>query len=106
MANSWCWCKGALMQIIERPLNQYNNAPEYGDEGKPVAPHALATWVEERTGALRATRAFLGWPVPQYVERNILYSLGGLTLISLLYQLFTGLCLLFYYDPSVEAAYN
>lgn len=67
---------------------------------------SLAAWLDARTGLLSAQRAFLQWQAPQYVERNLLYSLGGLTLISLFYQFFTGLCLTLYYDPGAEAAYN
>ncbi|MFN8486052.1 MAG: cytochrome b N-terminal domain-containing protein [Caldilineaceae bacterium] len=94
------------MQILERPLKQYSETPTHDDVVGPISSNTFASWVEARTGALSATRTFLSWPVPQSVERNLLYALGWLTLISLLYQFFTGLCLLFYYDPSVEAAYN
>lgn len=55
---------------------------------------------------LRAARTYLHWPVPRYVERNILYALGGLTLFSLVIQVFTGICMTFYYDPNFVDAYN
>ncbi len=94
------------MQILERPFKQYNDAAAQDAASRPLPTHPVASWIEARTGAVSATRAFLGWRAPRYVEGNLLYTLGWLTLISLLYQFFTGLCLLFYYDPSVEAAYN
>jgi len=66
----------------------------------------LTTWLDERTGLGRPLRAFLNYPVPHYVHKNLLYSLGGLTLITLLLQMLSGILLVFYYDPSPEAAYN
>lgn len=66
----------------------------------------FGSWVDERTGLGRPLRAFLNYPVPAYVHKNLLYSLGGLTLINLLLQMLSGALLLFYYDPSPEAAYN
>jgi ubiquinol-cytochrome c reductase cytochrome b subunit len=48
----------------------------------------------------------LTYPVPLYVHKNFLYTLGGLTLISFMLQALTGILLVFYYDPSVEGAYN
>jgi ubiquinol-cytochrome c reductase cytochrome b subunit len=63
-------------------------------------------WIDERTGLSGPIRDFLNYPVPLYVHRNYLYTLGGLTLISFLLQVFTGILLVFYYDPSVEGAYN
>ncbi|MEZ4866057.1 MAG: cytochrome b N-terminal domain-containing protein [Caldilineaceae bacterium] len=93
------------MDIVEQPTSHYPEAQaEMGTLA--VGQSTLATWIEARTGLLSAGRNFLTWPAPQYVERNLLYALGGLTLISLLYQIFSGLCLTFYYDPGAEAAYN
>lgn len=63
-------------------------------------------WIDERTGLGGPVRHFLSYPVPKYVHRNLLYTLGGLTLIAFLLQLFTGILLTFYYDPSIEGAYN
>ena len=63
-------------------------------------------WVDERTGLSGPVRGFLNYPVPKYVHRNLLYSLGGLTLITFLLQAGTGILLAFYYDPSTEGAYN
>ena len=63
-------------------------------------------WVDERTGFAAPLRNFFTYPVPLYVHRNLLYSLGGLSLISLSLQLGTGLLLTFYYDPGVDSAYN
>jgi ubiquinol-cytochrome c reductase cytochrome b subunit len=65
-----------------------------------------STWLDARTGLVSASRSLFHWQVPTYVERNLLYALGGLTLISLLIQFFTGFCLSFYYDPSSQDAYN
>ena len=94
------------MQIIDQPISQHQ------DVQAPL-PHLLAGerttlsgWIEARTGLFSTMRTFLRWPVPKYVERNLLYALGGLTLFALVCQFFTGFCLTFYYDPGVEAAYN
>ena len=66
----------------------------------------LATWVEERTGLGTPISSFLNYPVPEYVHKNLLYSLGGLTLISFLYQAISGVLLMSYYDPSLANAYD
>ncbi len=66
----------------------------------------VARWVDERTGLSGPVRDFLNYPIPQYVHKNFLYTLGGLTLIALILQVVTGILLVFYYDPSVEGAYN
>jgi ubiquinol-cytochrome c reductase cytochrome b subunit len=63
-------------------------------------------WIDERTGLSGPVRGFLNYPVPKYVHRNFLYTLGGLTLITFLLQVGTGILLAFYYDPSTEGAYN
>lgn len=63
-------------------------------------------WIDERTGLSGPVRSFLNYPVPKYVHRNLLYTLGGLTLITFLLQVGTGILLAFYYDPSTEGAYN
>ncbi|MBK7180950.1 MAG: cytochrome bc complex cytochrome b subunit [Chloroflexi bacterium] len=63
-------------------------------------------WIDERTGLSGPVRDFLNYPVPQYVHRNFLYTLGGLTLLAFLLQVVTGILLAFYYDPSTEGAYN
>lgn len=63
-------------------------------------------WIDERTGFSGPVRGFLNYPVPAYVHRNLLYTLGGLTLIAFLIQVVTGILLVFYYDPSTEGAYN
>lgn len=63
-------------------------------------------WIDERTGLSGPVRDFLNYPIPQYVHKNFLYTLGGLTLIAFLLQVLTGILLVFYYDPSVEGAYN
>ncbi|MCX6048694.1 MAG: cytochrome bc complex cytochrome b subunit [Chloroflexi bacterium] len=93
------------MSIIEQPISPYREVKDQTETSSGERA-TMATWIDERTGLVSANRAFLSWPVPKYVERNLLYSLGGLTLVSLIYQFFSGICLLFYYDPSAEAAYN
>jgi ubiquinol-cytochrome c reductase cytochrome b subunit len=94
------------MQIVDQPTPAYGDTATQDARTVPTHQNNLAAWIESRTGVISGSHAFLHWPVPKYVERNLLYSLGGLTLISLVYQLFTGLCLTFYYDPGAEAAYN
>lgn len=66
----------------------------------------VADWIDARTGLRRMLHAIFQWRAPEYVQGNLLYALGGLTLISLVIQFFTGLCLSFYYDPSAQDAYN
>lgn len=66
----------------------------------------VVQWIDERTGLSGPVRDFLNYPIPQYVHKNFLYTLGGLTLIAFLLQVLTGILLVFYYDPSVEGAYN
>ena len=66
----------------------------------------IGDWIDERTGLRGPVRGFLNYPVPLYVVKNWLYVLGGLTLISFLIQLITGILLVFFYDPSPEGAYN
>lgn len=66
----------------------------------------IVRWIDERTGLSGPVRDFLNYPIPQYVHKNFLYTLGGLTLIAFLLQVLTGILLVFYYDPSVEGAYN
>lgn len=100
------------MRILEKPTRQYRDAKDQVEDLLPLKDFlplkrkGIAAWFDSRTGLISANRAFLQLPVPKYVERNLLYALGGLTLVSLIYQFFTGFCLLFYYAPSAEAAYN
>lgn len=75
--------------------------PNVGRWGRSVY-----TWVDERTGLGRPISAFFNYPVPLYVHRNVFYSLGGLTFITLSLQIITGILLSFYYDPSPQDAYN
>lgn len=63
-------------------------------------------WIDQRTGMVGPVRAFLNYPVPKYVADNYLYTLGGLTFLTLVLQIATGILLAFYYDPSPEGAYN
>lgn len=66
----------------------------------------LGRWIDERTGLSGPVRGFFNYPVPKYVHNNLLYTLGGLTAITFLIQIITGILLVFYYDPSPEGAYN
>jgi ubiquinol-cytochrome c reductase cytochrome b subunit len=66
----------------------------------------VTIWIDQRTGFVGPVRRFLTYPVPLYVHKNILYSLGGLSLISISLQVATGILLAFYYDPSPQSAYN
>ena len=66
----------------------------------------FAVWINERTGLVEPLQGFLNYPVPGYVHKNILYRLGGLTLINLLLQFFSGVLLTLYYDPSAVSAYD
>lgn len=93
------------MSFSEKAIHPQDIANRRGKAGGR-RPTGIAGWIESRTGMISASRSFLRWRVPKYVERNLLYSLGGLTLIALIFQVFTGLCLTFYYDPGIEAAYN
>lgn len=67
---------------------------------------SIGQWFDARTGFGHLAHLIFTWPVPKYVQGNLLYALGGLTLISLLFQMFTGLNLTLYYDPSPEVAYD
>ena len=73
---------------------------------KELSFNRISTWIDERTGFSRPLSHFLSYPIPLYVHKNVLYSLGGLTLISFLLQIATGILLSFYYDPSPQAAYD
>lgn len=66
----------------------------------------VSRWIDERTGLSGPVRSFFNYPVPKYVHKNLLYTLGGLTAITFLIQVVTGILLVFYYDPSAEGAYN
>jgi ubiquinol-cytochrome c reductase cytochrome b subunit len=66
----------------------------------------LWQWIDERTGITGPIKGFLSYPVPGYVHRNPLYSLGGLTLIIFMLMAITGIFMTFYYDPSPEGAYG
>ena len=48
----------------------------------------------------------LNQPIPLYVQKNILFALGGLTLTSIILQVISGIMMTFYYTPSIENAYN
>ncbi|MBX7215291.1 MAG: cytochrome bc complex cytochrome b subunit [Thermoflexales bacterium] len=66
----------------------------------------IGKWIDERTGLSGPIQSFLRYPIPAYVHKNVLYMLGGLSLISFLLQALTGILLTFYFDPSTEGAYN
>lgn len=63
-------------------------------------------WLDDRIGFVEPVKKFLTYPVPLYVHKNVLYSLGGLSLIAILLQMVTGILLAFYYDPSPMGAYD
>jgi ubiquinol-cytochrome c reductase cytochrome b subunit len=94
---------------LEKVLDKGEAPPSYGVLSKSWLRRALAAaglWLDERTGWVSAVRSLLDWPVPTYAARNILYSLGGLTFLSLLLQFSTGILMAFHYDPSIADAYN
>jgi ubiquinol-cytochrome c reductase cytochrome b subunit len=68
--------------------------------------HATRWWLDERTDLVAAVQDLASWRVPEYVQKNLLYSLGGLTLISIVFQIATGILQTFYYEPSTVGAYN
>jgi ubiquinol-cytochrome c reductase cytochrome b subunit len=94
------------MSVIEQPLGDNYDVEESPVASRSAKTSALADWIDSRTGLLSASRSFFTWSVPKYVERNLLYSLGGLTLMSLVFQLFTGICLSLYYAPDIGSAYD
>ncbi len=67
---------------------------------------AIFQWIDERTGISGPIKNFLNYPIPNYVHRNPLYSLGGVTLITFLLMAITGILMTFYYDPSPEGSYG
>lgn len=67
---------------------------------------AVWGWLDARTGLALPLRKFFTYPVPLYVHKNVLYSLGGVSLISLALQLFSGILMTFYYDPGISSAYD
>lgn len=75
-------------------------------QGKANGMGRVALWINERTGLIDPLQAFLRYPVPGYVHKNLLYSLGGLTLVNLLIQMVSGVLLMVYYDPSAVSAYD
>lgn len=77
------------------------------EQGAPVRHlDRIIDWIDQRTGMVGPVRSFLNYPVPKYVADNYLYTLGGLTFLTLVLQIATGILLAFYYDPSPEGAYN
>ncbi len=61
-------------------------------------------FLDERFEVRRGWREFANHPVPSHV--NWLYCFGGITFLSFLIQLVTGVLLAFYYEPSMETAYS
>ena len=88
---------------IEESDEQSRRKSRWGISG-PL--DVVGLWIDERTGFIGPIRSFLTYPVPKYVHKNLLYSLGGLSLISFLLQITSGMLLSFYYDPSPAEAYN
>ena len=64
----------------------------------------LLDWMEERTGLVSMTEAFLYEPVPS--KGRWLYTLGSATLFLITLQFLTGILLLFYYVPTTENAWD
>lgn len=93
------------MDLTRKELEQASLRP-LAKNGLTRRLGAIGAWIDQRTGFGRPLYNFFTYPVPLYVHRNLLYSLGGLSLISLVLQITTGILLSFYYDPSTEGAYN
>lgn len=70
------------------------------------ADQTPTSWLDSRLGLAEFRANVINRPVPKYVQFNLLYSLGGLSLISFLFQMMSGLALIFYYVPSITDAYN
>lgn len=65
----------------------------------------MSQWLNERFEVGDSIEKFKNHPVPQHAL-NPMYCLGGLTFLSFLLQVMTGICLAFYYRPTPEAAYT
>jgi quinol-cytochrome oxidoreductase complex cytochrome b subunit len=61
-------------------------------------------WLSPRWAGPKRALEFLNKPLPRNV--GWLHTLGGLLLVYILFQVFTGVLLGFYYSPSVDSAYQ
>ena len=93
-----------MTRTVDFPSRPVEEVQEQGERSR--ATTRTLDWIDQRTGLVGPVRSFLNYPVPEYVYRNYMYTLGGLTLIMLMIQAVTGILLAFYYDPSPEGAYN
>lgn len=59
---------------------------------------------DERFDMRRVLKEFAGHEVPAHV--NWLYCFGGITLLCFLIQALTGILLAFYYEPTIDTAYD
>ena len=64
----------------------------------------VASWVEDRTGAVSGLARFLNHPAPK--RGAWMYALGTATLFLMTLQFLTGILLLFYYVPTNDHAWN
>lgn len=87
-------------ETVTKPVNQRRTRLQRGQ----LLSHAAA-WVDERLPLVKPVNALLTYPVSQQVQKNILYTLGGLTFTSFMLQIISGILMLFYYAPSLDSAY-
>lgn len=64
----------------------------------------MLTWLDQRTGAVSATKSFLTEDVPG--GASYWYAFGSATLFAMILQIATGIFLCFYYAPSTSTAYE
>ncbi len=62
----------------------------------------IANWLDERTGFRQFRVKKMGQAVPSHM--GFLYCFGGISLFILLLQVVTGLFMVFYYEPTPQAA--
>ncbi len=89
-------------QISEPLVTIVTSAPKTDAQKKG----SIGAWIDERTSLRTATARLAAWQVPSYVQGSILFALGWVTMASLIYQILTGVSLLFYYTPNLTDAYN
>jgi quinol-cytochrome oxidoreductase complex cytochrome b subunit len=65
---------------------------------------AVGDFFDERFEMRRVLREFAEHNVPDHV--NWLYCFGGITFLCFVIQIFTGILLAFYYQPTADAAYS
>jgi ubiquinol-cytochrome c reductase cytochrome b subunit len=64
----------------------------------------MLTWLDQRTGAITATKDFLTEDVPG--GASYWYAFGSATLFAMILQIATGIFLTFYYAPSTATAWE